>query len=747
MTAAAHVWTEEAGPGWLARQRALQRDVLFTWSPVLLILGIWGYFSLPIEPALPVVVIAALLFGALLTAAYFGRGGFSTAAMAITVAGFLLANFQVWRVAAPVLPATTDKMAVAGVVETINMRGRSRATLVLLVTRLEQIDPAVRPQRLRMTLLRPPAGIVPGVEIEGQAYLRPLPVPVIPGGFDYGRQLYLEGVGATGRFTGEISVDHQEGPWRYWLRGRIYTTRQAIGARIAAVLPPEQASFAEALITGERGAIPKHITESLQISGLGHVLSISGLHMSLVAGGVFWLIRALLALSPAVALRRPIKKWAAAGALVAGLGYMLLAGADVATQRSYIMLAVVFVAVIVDRPAISMRNLALAALIVLVIQPSSALSASFHMSFMAVMGLAAFYEAYGVWRAQRDERRQTGPLSRVIRTASLGLFAMAATTLVAGTLSSIPAAYHFGRLTPLSLLTNVLALPVISFVVMPAATVGVLLMPLGLEGLPIWIMGRGLDAVMLISDWVAGLSTSRLTVPLLTEPATVVMTAGMVWLCLWRGPLRFAGILVFAIGAAISPVRQVPDILVEPTAANVAARNSNGDLVPADPRKGRFAVEKWLQAEGDGDTPASAAKRPLWQCEAAMCRAIVAGIPVAWLKEGASADACGDAEIVIASFPLRGACRTARLRIDRFDVWRNGAYALSISGGRFSPTTSRGAQGQRLWTVRPVARGQIAPGQYRGPSTYSSTWRDDQGQRANYGPSYGDDDAGEIRRD
>jgi competence protein ComEC len=510
--AAAIGQADETEAGFVKRQLRLQEGSAVLWSPVFLTIGIWAYFALPLEPGWTLFFGVSLVLAVLLVTGA-GRRGFFLG-FALVLAGFLLAKVQVVQSGTPLLPATTGKVEISGIVQSIERKTAKRGVVVLNVTQLDQVKTDVRPHKVRLSANQLPEGLSPGQTIRAQAYLRPLPSPVMPGGFDYGRVLFLEGIGATGQFSGEITIADARIPFAYWVRHEINILRIEIGRRIADVLPPGRSGFAEALITGERGAIPKNVTESLQVSGLGHILSISGLHMSLVAGGVFWLVRALLALSQHLTLHRPIKKWAAGAALAAGFGYMLLAGADVATQRSYIMLAIIFFAIIADRPAISMRNLALAALIILVTQPASALSAGFHMSFMAVMGLAAFYEALSSWQAKRDEMAAHGRVRRMAGKVSFSLFIMLATTLVAGTLSSIPAAYHFGRLSPLSLLANALALPLLSFIVMPAATLSVVLMPLGLETLPLWVMGVGLEGVLLVSDWVAALPMARSDVAL-----------------------------------------------------------------------------------------------------------------------------------------------------------------------------------------------------------------------------------------
>jgi competence protein ComEC len=428
--------------------------------------------------------------------------------------------------------------------------------------------------------------------------------------------------------------------------------------------------------------------------------------MSLVAGGMFWFVRAVLAAFPSIALRRPIKKWAACAALAIGFVYMLLAGADIATQRSYIMIAIVFFAIIIDRPALSLRNLVLAALIILLLHPESALSASFQMSFMAVMGLAAFYEAWSEWRLKHgQEMRIESSLMRYLRKLVLVAVGAVLTTLIAGTLSSIPAAYHFGRLGLYGVLANGLALPIISLVVMPMALASVLLMPLGLETLPLSIMGKGIDLVLAISDWAASLPGASVTVPLQPAPVAIVAALGFVALCLVKGRARFAGIAIAALAPMFSFLQDRPDLLIERTAANIAVINDNGDLVPAEAKRGRFAVSRWLQAYGDGASPAEASARPAWSCDKRRCISNFKGRKIVYFREGeGNTPDCTGIDVLVAAYPLRGACRNVPLRIDRFDVWRNGAYAIYIEPDGVRVATARGESGERPWVTVPQPR-------------------------------------------
>jgi competence protein ComEC len=367
---------------------AAQEGRIFLWSPVFLIAGIWGYFNLTQEPSgLAIIGLAALAAGLF----YLGRRFTLALLIAIVFLGFALAKFREHLVATPLLRATVVESDIAGYVADADNRGGKRRVLVIELESATNIPDGEMPVRVRVTTFHAPTALI-GDFVQMRARLAPLPMPTAPGAFDYGRDLYFQSIGAMGTSKSEPRIDLKKVPYRFVIRRFFHGLRSAMGERITAVIPGPLGAFANAIITGERAAIPKEMNTSLQISGLAHILSISGLHMTLVAGGVFWVIRAFLALFPFFALNYPIKKWAAIGALIVGLIYMLLADSGSATERSYIMIAVMFFAMLVDRPAVSMRNLAISALLILIATPEQSMGASFQMSFLAVMGLAAFFE-------------------------------------------------------------------------------------------------------------------------------------------------------------------------------------------------------------------------------------------------------------------------------------------------------------------------------------------------------------------
>lgn len=688
----------------MRRAAEAQRGRTLLWCAPALAAGIGVYYALPAEPGVLLTVAMASL-GLLLV--WFGRDAPLLLLLGVLACGFALAKLQSERVGAPLLSSTTGEVAVAGRVVSVERVSKARLVMVLAPRSIEAIPAVELPARLRLTFLARAGAPFAGAEVAFNARLAPLPTPVSPGSFDYGRKLWLEGIGGMGRVTSPtitfLAASGVSAP-EAWLAG----LRATMGLRIHAALAEPYASFAEALITGERGSIPPEINRSLLVSGLYHILSISGLHMWLVAGGVFWVVRAALALVPGLALRFPIRKWAAAAALLMGLFYMLLAEGGVATARSFLMVAIVFFAVIVDRPALSIRNLALAAIVILLIDPEAAIEASFQMSFLAVLGLVAFHEAWAGYRRAQDrtEARPRHLTLRVARWALAAFVASLATSFIAGFSSSLPAAYHFGRVSPYGVLANGLAIPVVGVLVMPFGLLAALLMPFGLEQLPLTVMGKGVELVIAISNAVAALPGANEVIARPPALAMLAAAAGLVVLCLLAGPARLLGLGLMAAGS-ILVLRGAPqpDLLVEAAGQNVALRDTAGRLVPAQPRRARFAVEKWLQANGEEALPAEAAKRPGWTCEAGRCMAEVRGRRVLYVTsgEGAALD-CGGAAVLIADFPLRGACRSVPLRIDRFDLWRSGAHAISFGPGPAEVVTARGAQGQRPWVVRPMAR-------------------------------------------
>jgi competence protein ComEC len=353
-----------AWPSLLARLREWIRAEagagrILPWVPVGFGIGIACYFAADHEPVTSVAAAAAIGFGA---AAFLLRRQkvFPIAVMiAAMAAGFAIATWKTARIAHGVLARPMYSVSLSGFVETRDIRERTDR-FVLRVTHMESPRGETRLERVRLSVRKGTAPAV-GSFIELKARLQPPLAPLRPGSYDFGRDMYFQGIGASGFVTGVIKTVEQpavSGGLGLRYAAFMQGLRDAIDARIREVLNGDRRAIATALLTGRRDAITTPVNDAMFISGLGHVLSISGYHMAVVAGVVFFAVRALLALIPALTVSFPIKKWSAAAALAAAAFYLLLSGAEVATQRSFFMTAVVLIAVMVDRRAVTFRTLA-----------------------------------------------------------------------------------------------------------------------------------------------------------------------------------------------------------------------------------------------------------------------------------------------------------------------------------------------------------------------------------------------------
>ncbi|MCC0029053.1 MAG: ComEC/Rec2 family competence protein [Brucellaceae bacterium] len=354
-----------------------------------------------------------------------------------------------------------------------------------------------------------------GDHVEGRVRLLPHGGPALPGGYDFAYHGYYDGIGANGFVLGSLRRTAVQPPRDAMARARdtIHNLRQTVAARIVQVAGTgDPGTIAAALVSGMTDPISEEGANVLRRTGLAHILSISGLHMALVAGIFLAGLRALAALFPGFSSRHPVKKYAAAGALAGAFAYLHLAGGSVATQRSFVMLAVMLLALLFDRSALTMRNLAVAAMVVLVISPHEIAGPSFQMSFAATAALIAVYGALAHWREARTRRAwRGGLLRRGMRLLVIGIGALALTALIGGSATALYAAYHFHAVAPLGLVTNVLAMPLVSFVVMPAGVAGTLAMPFGLDAPFFAAMGWGTARVLDIARWVDTLSGPGIT--------------------------------------------------------------------------------------------------------------------------------------------------------------------------------------------------------------------------------------------
>jgi competence protein ComEC len=549
------------------------------------------------------------------------------------------------------------------------------------------------PRLLRVRLrTEDPARPAPGDVLSVRALVRPPVSPAYPGAWDFQRAAFFSGLGGSGFAIGRASVE--PGAESVPLAG----LRAAIEGRTTAALPGAAGAIAAALLTGGQSAIPAADLAAMRDSGLAHLLSVSGLHIAIVMGVSFAVLRFALAAVPPLALRLPGKPAAAIGALVVGGGYMLLTGAGVPMQRSFAMAALATLALLTGRRAISMRGLALAAVVVLLLQPAAVLGASFQMSFAAVMALIAGWE----WLRPR----LPPPEERWRRRAAVALFGTVATSLLAGAATTPFGLHHFGRLQLYGVVANAAAVPLTSILIMPAGMAAVVLMPLGLEGLAFAPMGWGVEAVLAVARAVAAWPGAAVPAPPIPAGALCVVAFGMAWLCLWRSRWRLLGVPLIVLGFAAGAAQRPPDILVSADARLIALRAGDGLFLQRLTGASNLTRDVWLRLyglEAAEALPARAAGRfagGAIACEAGACALRPPSSPsgpaaAVLLRGDAPGEACAGAPLVVSAEPVRGRC-AARV-VDRFSVWRDGAHAVWLEPAGPRVLSDRAARGARPW--------------------------------------------------
>ncbi len=608
--------------------------------------------------------------------------------------GFLDAKLYALFVDAPALTRDLRFVELQGWVEGIDPQEK-RVRLTIRPISIGHVPPQAMPRRVRVSQRAKGTVPQPGDAIRTRATLMPPPEPAAPGGFDFGRYYWFMGLGASGYITGKIEpvADPPPVPLDLRFHAALGRVRQTIAARIGAVLDGDAGAIAKALIMGDQGQISQKANRALRDAGLYHVVSISGFHMALTAGTTFWLIRALLALFPALALRFPLKLWAAVGALIVATAYLAISGSAVAAIRSYIMVAIMFAAVILNRPALSQRNLAIAALLILVIMPQSLTDAGFQMSFAATAALVAYFES-------RPALPRLSTWPAFVALPVTFVIADAATTLMAGAAVDPFSAYHFHRIAIYSVLGNLAAMPPVSFVVMPMALLALVAMPFGLEALPLTIMKHGIEAMLAISTAIAGLPGAVIAVPAFPGEAFALIIAGGCWLIIWRGRWRYFGLVAVGAGLAVAPFRDAPDIWVERQGNLVAIRDAKGQIATAEGRKATFSLERWMEADGDVRPSKAARGSKSFQCDGQSCIVLVKGKLVSHVTHpSAYADDCRRAAVLIVNFTPAERCTQPEIVIDLSDLREKGAHTLRFTGQGIALRTVAGERGRRPWSI------------------------------------------------
>ncbi len=671
--------------GLVAIDRVLleQRGHLFVWSPICLGLGIGGYFGLGAEPGGMVYGVLGVLGIGFGGAALRWPGGWAACgwALSLVAAGFCLAGARAHRVGDPVL-GWRYYGPVEGRVVALDRSASDALRVTLDRVRLERVAPGRTPGRVRLSLHGPddipPPDLHPGQRVMTTGHLSPPSGPAEPGGFDFRRHAWFAGLGAVG-YTRNPMLS--AAPPRAGMAGlAVFAMRMQASARVRAVLPGDIGGFAAAVTTGDRSGMGQGALQALRGSNLAHLLAISGLHMGLLAGFVFAVLRLSLVMVPAVALRVAVKKLAAVGALAAAAGYLVLSGGNVATERAFIMVAVMLGAVLVDRRAFSLRAVAMAALIVLALRPEALLGPGFQMSFAATTALIAIFG----WL--RDAQIRPGP--DWLRPV-LGVIMSSA---IAGAATAPFAAAHFNTLAHYGLVANLVSVPLMGLLVIPSAVLAVCLAPFGLEVIGLYFMGLGLRWILWVAHFVSGLDGAQGFVVSPGAWVLPLLSLGALWLIIWQGRARFAGVVAVLFAFWLWSGAERPGVLVADTGTLVGVMTEAGRAL-SKPRGAGFVASVWLENDGDGAVQAEAAAR--WPGQGGRVQVIRYGagevVHLIGKRAAAGFGECKAGQVVIVSVPVKipGPCNV----FDPVRLRATGSLAISDKG----IVTARDRSGRRIW--------------------------------------------------
>ena len=666
------------------------------------------YLALPREPIAAVAYgVLALALGLVLIRWRWNlsrRAGIALTLIAFLLAGFALGKLRTEQVRGPVAPSQRVMSTLEAYVVDIANPGQGGPRLLLAPIRISGLAPEATPIRVRMTLPDDAPLPAPGDALRLRGMVNPPPPPASPGSYDFARDAFFEGIGGVGyTLTEPRQISAAPPPWRLDLEMQVNAARWSLARRIVDQMGPGSGGLAAAMVTGHAAFVPREQVDTLRAAGLAHIISISGLHMAIVGGFAFAGVRLLIAAWPWLALRVSGKKVAALAGFVAVCSYLILSGAPAPAERAAITAAAAFAAILVDRRAISLHTLAIAALAIMVLQPEAVTEPGFQMSFAATTALVALAE---LWPRAVREISAPWPI-RAIQATGTWLGASLAASFVAGLATGPFAIQHFNRVSTFGLIANLLVAPISSFLMMPALAIGAVMTPLGLGHWPLQAAGLAIDTMNQIALWAAGLPKAQIIIgsaPAWTLPAAFL---GILWLCLWKGPLRWAG-LPLALAVSLTPRPPPPDIWIAADGSTLAVRQGH-EAILFRPDVKLFGAELWARRRGlEPATEGLAARDALYDCDRWSCvpRAGVSAPRVAGIftRRVSTVEAklplfCQWAEVVV----VRGAAAPADcpgvLLLTQDDFARGGAAELYATASGWRIVWAQTLRGQRPWTV------------------------------------------------
>jgi competence protein ComEC len=683
------------------------------WMPVVFGCGCAVYFGLRHEPTgWWLYGLAALSLVAAVVARRFNLTALIivTTFVACFASGLAIAKLRSDQVAGPIVPANLGVVTVEGWVVDVAGGGKRGAKVVLAPIWIEKLGAAQTPVRVRLVLDGPTPP--PGASIRVRAILNPPPPPSAPGAYDFGRDAWFQSIGGVGLGLGEAHPAPQSDRPPLELRWMmaINVWRWNLANRIVNAIGEREGGMVTAMTTGHETWLTQDQLDSMRDSGLAHLLSISGVHMAIVGGFTFFLVRFLASCWPWLALRVSTKKVAAGAGLLAVILYLVVSGAPAPAVRSAITAGIAFVAILLDRRAITFNALAFAAGVVLITRPESIVQPGFQMSFAATAALVALAE---IWPRRIREINTPWPIAAVQKIGSW-VFAGLMVSLVAGMATGPFAIHHFNRTSVYGLVANALESPLSTFVTMPALAVGAALETIGLGKPFLIVAGWGVEATLAIAHFIASLPYAVIIVPSAPAFTLPISFLGVLFICLWKGRLRWLGI-PFAAAVMLWPRPVAPDVWIASDGSNLAVR-SGAHAVVLRPRAKVFDSELWMKRRGlTAFADPEAAADLAYDCDRSACKSRPAQGPriSGWWGKKAPPDErfaglCAGADLVVVRAVVDRLPETCRgvMLLDARDFERGGALELWRRDGQWRGRWASDLRGDRPWT-RVASRGTV----------------------------------------
>jgi competence protein ComEC len=676
-------------PGFLQ----IQRGRLFLWVPVCLAAGIGTWFSLVREPQPTEYYQLAGVAVILALAVIRIRGDWQPVFIAalLVVSGFLVAGARAHYVE-EVRLAFRYYGPVEGRIVKIDRSGSDKTRLTLDRVILENTPASRTPERIRVSLHGGAAFGVPrpGMRVMLTGHFSAPQGPVEPGGFDFARKAWFSGLGAVGYTRSPVML---LAPAKNSAGLAVYRFRMRVSQAVRDYLGGDAGAFAAAIMTGDRSGMRNQVLVQLRASNLAHLLAISGLHMGLLTGFVFGALRFVFALVPPFALRFPTKKIAAALALPVAAGYLVISGGSIATERAFIMVSVMLVAVFLDRRALTLRAVALAAVIVLLRRPESLAGPGFQMSFAATAALVATFGILSSWQGWKAPA-----LLRPVLTVLISSF-------VAGAATAPVAAAHFNQISHYGLLANVLSVPVMGALIMPAAVMSALLFPFGLSWIGLEVMRAGLVWVLAVAARVAGFDGALSYVVTPMPWVLPLLAVGFLYLLFWNGRWKYLGFIPAVAGMYLWSITQRPDVLISESGGLIGVMTPAGRALS----KGRgdgFSAKSWLENDGDaGTTQARAFGRAGFSRSKGSVsferggQSFILVFGRGGLERAVAACSGFDRVVIAKKVPAQDPAGC--VFVDQRLLSKTGALAFYQTGDGLRRVTVRDLAGQRLWNTRP----------------------------------------------